>query len=221
MPMSKDHFQTKDTINGRMLITPKILEPTFVLFYTTTCGVCKLALPMYDQMSRSLPYRFAICNVQTQADVLRMSESTISPIRHVPMLFLYAKGWPYMVYKDNWQPEKLQQFLHSAWNKAQQQMGAGQQAPQQAPQMGYHPQQQQGFAPGASGRPRIEAQQYPVSNGQQQAQHSSSQYQAESSSSFQVEATCEGDTCGALIPFNEVLCSNSHGCYAESGLPAV
>lgn len=207
MAMGKEHFQTKETLNGTMLITPQISSPTFILFYTTTCGVCKQVLPLYDQLAKLMPYRFAICNVQQNPDILQMSEQTIRPIRHVPLLFLYAKGYPYVVYSDTWAPEKLQNFLRTTWEKAQQQMGGSATAAQAST-----------FAPASApsgARPRIQAQQYPVADQRSQPSFSSPHFTVQQSQTL----TCEGDECGELIPFNQVICNNSHGCYVESNIP--
>lgn len=249
MPLASGHFQTKDTVHGKMLIMPNITEPTFVLFHTDSCGVCTQVMPIYHQISQQIPYRFATCNLSKNVEVLNMSEGTVSPIDYVPRLYLYSKGWPYIVYKDTWQPEKLLQFMHVSWKTAvdsnQQSQPPSQSRPQQRPPQ----QQQQQYNPQQTHQPQYTQQAYnpnPQAHEQYNPQHPNlpqlprkgggritavehqlnnqpsapSQYAPVGSDGDPQAPTQDGDQSGELISFNEVLCQGSHGCYTVTDLPA-
>lgn len=220
-------FEEKDTLHGKLLILKQLVEPTFVLFHTDSCGVCQQVVPLYVQLAHSLQYRFAMCNLTHHPQVLSMSESTVSPITHVPRLYLYAKGWPFMVYKDSWQPQKLEQFMGVAWKKATE--GAASKQPQQSNNYNNNrpnnqmQQAQQQFNPQHPPPPnlprnqgRVSTVEYPPSDPATGAVPS--QY-ASIGSAPASTVTCEGDECGDLISFNEVLCQGSHGCYVMSDIP--
>lgn len=230
MNLGAQHFQTKDTMHGKLLILPAISEPTFVMFHTDSCGVCQQVMPVYHQIARQLPFRFATCNLSKHGNVLAMSENTISPITHVPRLYLYAKGWPFLVYKDGWQPEKLVQFMKMSWQRALDQgAGGGGSSSQQQPQNpNPNPSQQAAYSqfnPNAPQQPhlpgRIVSSQQRATTTTDQDNNRPSQYAAVegAQSTLTSNISCDGDNCGELLSFNEVLCDKAHGCYTVMDMP--
>jgi thiol-disulfide isomerase/thioredoxin len=214
--LNSKHFQTKDTIHGKLLILTTIQEPTFVMFHTDDCSVCQRVIPEYEAMAQSLPYRFASCNLTQNRDVLNMAEPTVSPITHVPRLYVYSNGWPHIVYKDSWDPTKMKQFMEVSWRRAIEQ-SAGSQAQTHRPQASqFNPTQSPHLSRPPQGR--IAPVEHPVQgNG---SGIPPSQYAVVGTSNAP-NISCDANDCGnGLISFNEVLCEGSHGCYAVTDLPA-
>ena len=204
--LNQQHFQTRNTLHGNLLIMPNVDEPIFVMFHTDSCGVCQQVMPVYQQIAQQLPFRFAACNLTRSPQVLTMSESTISPIMHVPRLYLYARGWPYVVYKDGWQVEKLTEFMRVSWQRAVESGGGGGSA---QPQLKPPPPSSNHHLPARTGHiTTVEQQGHPIS-----------QYASVEGPPVSSVVTCEGDDCGDLISFNEVLCQGSHGCYTVMDTP--
>ena len=214
--LTHQHFQNKDTLSGNLLNLTATAEPIFVMFHTDNCGVCQQVMPLYHQIAQQLPFQFASCNLTRNPQVLTMSEPTRSPITHVPRLYLYSKGWPYMVYKDMWQAEKLTQFMKVSWQRAGELQNQSQnqsqnqnqnQSQSQNHQTQLNPSQR---TAGAQFNPH----QHPIPQLQR-----NSQYAQVNAPQGPTQLSCNGEDCGDLLSFNEVLCDSSHGCYTVIDAP--
>jgi thioredoxin-like negative regulator of GroEL len=110
--LSSEDFYVNDHPSEKLLCSHVNQGLLLVLFYSTQCDHCKKAIPIF----RELPQRihgcsFGMINVSTNAKVVHLSRTTISPIQYVPLIVLYVNGEPYYKYKGSIALPDIQQFV--------------------------------------------------------------------------------------------------------------
>lgn len=92
--LSADEFSVE---NGRLAIA---LPGTALVMYTTkTCMHCIKFIPEYKMLPKRMTgITIAICDLDDNRGISRMSQTTLTPIDKVPKIILYVNGLPKAVY---------------------------------------------------------------------------------------------------------------------------
>ncbi len=108
----RDHFYLDDGKKGKLLCTTQ-KDLLFVFFYKGSgCDSCKTMMPAFQQLSKYVPeVKYAIVNVDEQKDVIRQSLKTISPIKYVPYLIIFANSKPFLRYDGGKDLKDMVDFL--------------------------------------------------------------------------------------------------------------
>ena len=110
--LSSDDFFIQDTPSGKLLNTYSTQGLILILFYSTQCKHCVNAIPIFRNLPQMIHgCSFGMINVSTNARVVHMSKSTVSPIQYVPYIVLYFNGEPYYKYKGQVNIENIQRFI--------------------------------------------------------------------------------------------------------------
>lgn len=110
--LSSEDFFVNDVQNEKLLSTHLKQNLLLVLFYSTQCEHCKRAIPIFRQLPQVIHgCSFGMINVSTNARVVHMSRSTISPIQYVPLVILYVNGEPFYKYKGALTLPDIQKFV--------------------------------------------------------------------------------------------------------------
>lgn len=110
--LSSEDFYVSDTQNEKLLSTHIKQNLLLVLFYSTQCEHCKRAIPVFRQLPQAIHgCSFGMINVSTNARVVHLSRSTISPIQYVPLVVLYVNGEPFYKYKGSLTLPEIQKFI--------------------------------------------------------------------------------------------------------------
>jgi len=110
--LSSEDFFVSDVQNEKLLCTNLKQNLLLVLFYSTQCNHCQKALPIFRQLPQMIHgCSFGMINVSTNARVVHMSRTTISPIQYVPLVILYVNGEPYYKYKGALTLPDIQKFV--------------------------------------------------------------------------------------------------------------
>ncbi len=98
--LGNDHFYLEDGKKGKLLCTSQ-KDLLFVFFYKGdgSCKSCKEMMPEFQQLAKYVPeIKYAVVNVDEQKDVIRKSLKSISPIKYVPYLIVFAQNKPFLRY---------------------------------------------------------------------------------------------------------------------------
>lgn len=110
--LSSEDFLVSDNQSEKLLCTHVNQGLVLVLFYSTQCEHCKNAIPIFRQLPQIVHgCSFGMINVSTNAKVVHLSRSTISPIQYVPFIILYVNGEPYYKYKGAITLPDIQNFI--------------------------------------------------------------------------------------------------------------
>ena len=117
--LSTSDFEIKQGNKGPALCI-KIPDLTFVLFHADPdrCAHCHELIPEFVK----LPYvisgcRFAMVNLNRNAEIVKMSKSTTTPLEYVPYLVLYINGRPFIRYEGDKNLESLAEFIAEFMNR--------------------------------------------------------------------------------------------------------
>jgi thioredoxin-like negative regulator of GroEL len=110
--LSSEDFYVSDNASEKLLNTHVNQGLLLVLFYSTQCEHCKTAIPIFRQLPQMIHgCSFGMINVSTNAKVVHLSRTTISPIQYVPLIVLYVNGEPYYKYKGAINLPEIQKFI--------------------------------------------------------------------------------------------------------------
>lgn len=72
---------------------------SLVLFYSKKCVHCHTFIPIFKRIPSLISgCHFGLVNVTQNVNLIKLSESTISPIKFVPYVLLYVNGKPFLRY---------------------------------------------------------------------------------------------------------------------------
>lgn len=109
--LTNSNFQSG---NGGRLLMLKVPRGgySFVTFKTETCPQCVNFAPVLNQLSRSENrVNFYVIDVGRYKNVVGMSQTTNTPIKHVPMCIFYVNGKPSALYKGSRDLNSIRSFL--------------------------------------------------------------------------------------------------------------
>jgi thioredoxin-like negative regulator of GroEL len=110
--LSSEDFYVNETQTEKLLNCQVNQGLLLVLFYSTQCEHCQKAIPVFRQLPQVIHgCSFGMINVSTNAKVVHLSRSTISPIQYVPLVVLYVNGEPYYKYKGTIALPEIQKFI--------------------------------------------------------------------------------------------------------------
>jgi thioredoxin-like negative regulator of GroEL len=110
--LSSEDFFVNENQSEKLLNCQVNQGLVLVLFYSTQCEHCQKAIPVFRQLPQMIHgCSFAMINVSTNAKVVHMSRTTISPIQYVPLVVLYVNGEPYYKYKGTIALPEIQKFI--------------------------------------------------------------------------------------------------------------
>jgi thioredoxin-like negative regulator of GroEL len=116
--LNQNNFQSS---NGKSLRLVGISGVVMVFFKTNNCNYCRSLEPIFVQLARSQPnIKWAVINITTSRDVVKMAQSTTTPIKGVPMLVLYSDGNPFAIYKGERTIQDISMFLNNVIPQIQQ-----------------------------------------------------------------------------------------------------
>lgn len=111
--LSSEDFYVHEQQNEKLLNCQVNQGLVLVLFYSTQCEHCQKAIPVFRQLPQMIHgCSFGMINVSTNAKVVHLSRTTISPIQYVPLVVLYVNGEPYYKYKGSITLPDIQKFIH-------------------------------------------------------------------------------------------------------------
>lgn len=110
--LSSEDFYVNEQQNEKLLNCQVNNGLLLVLFYSTQCEHCQKAIPIFRQLPQMIHgCSFGMINVSTNAKVVHLSRTTISPIQYVPLVVLYVNGEPYYKYKGTISLPEIQKFI--------------------------------------------------------------------------------------------------------------
>ena len=116
---------------------------SLVLFYTKDCEYCPAAIPVFKALPMAIGNcKFAMVNLSTNRELIRISRETNTEINMVPLIICYVNGKPYMRYDGPREVQDLQEFVSEIAAKIKQAEASAHQAQAQA-QAQQQPQQPQ------------------------------------------------------------------------------
>jgi len=145
---------------------------TLVMYTTKGCTHCIKYLPEYKMLPKRMTgITFAICDLDENRGISRMSQTTVTPIDKVPKLILYINGLPKAVYSGTRNNAEIMKFIQEVLSTLNQKQSAAvdprvqahPNQPQQSQQQQQHarhiqnapqPSQQQAFSQSFPAPPR-------------------------------------------------------------------
>jgi thioredoxin-like negative regulator of GroEL len=110
--LCSEDFYVNEQQNEKLLNCQVNQGLLLVLFYSTQCEHCQKAIPVFRQLPQMIHgCSFGMINVSTNAKVVHLSRTTISPIQYVPLVVLYVNGEPYYKYKGTISLPEIQKFI--------------------------------------------------------------------------------------------------------------
>jgi thiol-disulfide isomerase/thioredoxin len=110
--LSSDDFHVEQGQSGQIMCH-KIANIAMILFYSKGCDSCKDFIPKF----KTLPTKvngcvFGMVNVSVDGQkIIKLSQSTITPITYVPFVVLYVNGKPYLEYRGAKDVQQIAQFV--------------------------------------------------------------------------------------------------------------
>lgn len=93
---------------------------SLILFYSTKCEYCQVLIPIFKRLPGSINgCQFGMINVTNERDVVKMSSSTIAPIKYVPLIILFVGGKPFIRYDGPHDEQEIRKFLMDVTSKLQ------------------------------------------------------------------------------------------------------
>ena len=93
---------------------------SLILFYSTNCTYCHSLIPIFKRLPGSVAgCQFGMVNVMKNKETIRLSQSTIVPIKYVPFIVLYYNGRPFISYKGPYDEEEIKRFIVDISNNIQ------------------------------------------------------------------------------------------------------
>lgn len=119
--LSTEDFQFQKGENGSILCTD-IQGISMILFYSTQCVYCHKLIPIFKNLPNVINgCQIGMINVSTNRQIVQMSQSTICPIKYVPLMILYVHGKPYMIYNGAKDLNEIKNFIIEVSNSVQSQ----------------------------------------------------------------------------------------------------
>lgn len=110
-----------------------------VFFKLRECQGCHLFEPVFMKLaSEERSINYAICDLSASKEVIKMSQSTKTPLVKVPQIFLYVNGRPHARFRGDKNVPSLRSFISKAMSQTPQQSNVYQQGGMYS---GYHQQQ--------------------------------------------------------------------------------
>ena len=118
--LTSDDFYVNETQNGRLLNSHISEGMCLILFYSTQCVHCQKAIPVIKSLPQLIHgCTFGMINVSTNAKVVHLSRTTLSPIQYVPYMILYINGEPAYKYKGSITIQEIQKFIFNISQQVQ------------------------------------------------------------------------------------------------------
>jgi thioredoxin-like negative regulator of GroEL len=93
---------------------------SLILFYSTKCEHCQALIPVFKRLPGTIGgCQFGMINVTMEKDVVRMSSSSIMPIKYVPLIVLFVQGKPFIRYDGPHEDSEIRKFLVEVTSKLQ------------------------------------------------------------------------------------------------------
>ena len=93
---------------------------SLILFYSTKCEHCKALIPVFKRLPGTIGgCQFGMINVTTEKDIVRMSASSVMPIKYVPLIVLFVQGKPFIRYDGPHEDNEIRKFLVEVTSKLQ------------------------------------------------------------------------------------------------------
>jgi len=109
--LTDDDFRIVDGPDGKTLCM-SIKGFSLVLFYSKQCIHCHSFIPKFKQIPQMVSgCQFGLVNVSSNVNIVKMSESTVSPIKYVPYILLYINGKPFMQYDGPRTSKDVREFI--------------------------------------------------------------------------------------------------------------
>jgi len=93
---------------------------SLILFYSTKCEHCQALIPVFKRLPGTIGgCQFGMINVTMEKDIVRMSASSIMPIKYVPLIVLFVQGKPFIRYDGPHEDSEIRKFLVEVTSKLQ------------------------------------------------------------------------------------------------------
>jgi len=109
--LQSNDFEIRNNAKGSTLCT-RIEGYSLVLYYSTKCEHSAKFLPLFKRLPGTVGgCTFALINISTSKDVVKLSKETNSPLTYVPYIVLHINGEPFMRYDGPPEIDALQRFV--------------------------------------------------------------------------------------------------------------
>jgi len=119
--LTSDDFFLENGTKGKLLcMDAKGL--VLVCFHANAdkCTHCEETLPHFKRLPQSVGNcKFALVNLNTNPDIVKMSKMTVAPIEYVPFIVLYVNGRPFLKYEGERTTTELKNFIQEVVQKLQ------------------------------------------------------------------------------------------------------
>jgi thioredoxin-like negative regulator of GroEL len=120
-PSSNDFYLQKQ-IDNSVTLNCAFNHISLILFYSPQCLHCNKIIPVFKSMPQVLKgCSFAMVNVNTNRQLITMSQQSNTPITYVPLIILYYNGVPMSIYNSECDVNKIKQFIYDFSKYIQQQ----------------------------------------------------------------------------------------------------
>lgn len=117
--LQSNDFNVQNGTKGDILCN-SIRGISLILFYSTKCEYCQILIPIFKRLPGSINgCQFGMINVTNERDVVRMSSTTIAPIKYVPLIILFVGGKPFIRYDGPHDEQEIRKFLIDVTSKLQ------------------------------------------------------------------------------------------------------
>ena len=99
----------------------KIPNMSLILFYSTACQYCQHIIPIFKTLPGKINgCQFGLVNISNSKQCIAMSKQGNPPIQYVPFIVLYIDGKPFMIYREDYDINKIAKFVMDVASKIQQ-----------------------------------------------------------------------------------------------------
>jgi hypothetical protein len=112
--LGTNDFYVGEGSKGKMLCN-NLKDLTFVFFHTDPdrCEHCEELIPIFRRLPQFISScKFALVNLNKNQEIIKMSYSSITPLKHVPYLMLYVNGKPFLRYDGERTLQDLVDFIN-------------------------------------------------------------------------------------------------------------
>ena len=110
--------QIEDNGERKVIMNTQIPGLSLLLFYSPVCVHSSKIFPIFKKLPSMINgCQFGLINISMNRDLIKMSNSSITPIQYVPFIILYLHGQPYMIYDGPRTENDIREFVISVANK--------------------------------------------------------------------------------------------------------
>lgn len=105
-------FNVQSSTRGGEIVCNNIRGVSLILMYATKCEFCRRLIPIFKRLPGSIGgCQFGMINIESERDIVRLSNNSLVPITYVPLIVLYFNGKPFIRYDGPHEEADIRAFL--------------------------------------------------------------------------------------------------------------